>query len=228
MEAVRLALRAFESVLQQKSVLLCTDNTTVACYLNKQGGARSTTLSLKAEDILLWCQSHRVLLFARHVTGELNIVADALSRPHTVLNTEWTLLLPLWDRWFRPHVDLFASRFNHRLPTYVSPVADPAAWAVDALSISWEGLVSYALPPFPILARVLRKVRLDRPAMILIAPFWPAQSWFPDLLTLSHVPPVALQLGPKDLLQPRSGVPHANPQVLHLHAWLLCDRLCRH
>ena len=232
MEAVRLALCAFQSFLQQKSVLLCTDNTTVACYLNKQGGARSMTLSIKAEEILLWCQSHQVVLLARHVPGKLNILADALSRSHMVLNTEWTLahslLLPLWDRWFRPHIDLFATRFNHRLPVYVSPVPDPAAWAVDALSLSWESLLAYAFPPFPIMAQVLRKARLDRPVMILIAPYWPAQPWFPDLLALSHVPPVPLRIGPKGLLQPRSGVPHANPQVLHLHAWLLCGRHCGH
>ena len=140
MEAVAHALRAFQEFLKGSPVLLCTDNTTVACYLNKQGGARSSTLSLKAEEILLFCQRLNIQLIARHVPGKLNIVADALSRPHMVLNTEWTLihslLSPLWDMWFRPHVDLFATQFNHRLPVYVSPVPDPAAWAVDALSIS--------------------------------------------------------------------------------------------
>ena len=38
MEAVRLALLAFLPALRGSHVLLRTDNTSVACYLNKQGG----------------------------------------------------------------------------------------------------------------------------------------------------------------------------------------------
>ena len=37
-------------------------------------------------------------------------------------------------------VDLFATRFNHKLPKFVSPVPDPTAWAVDAPSLPWENL----------------------------------------------------------------------------------------
>ena len=111
---------------------------------------------------------------------------------------------------------------------YISPVPDPAAWAVDALSVSWEGLLAYAFPPFPILAKVLRKARIERATLIFVAPKWPAQPWFPDLLELVHVQPVPLQLGQRGLLQLRSGVPHANPQVLHLHAGLLCGQRCLH
>ena len=44
-------------------------------------------------------------------------------------------------------VDLFATRFNNKLPQFVSPVLDPQAWAVDALSLSWENLDPYAFPP---------------------------------------------------------------------------------
>ena len=78
---------------------------------------------------------------------------------------------------------------------------------IDALSLDWRGLLGYAFPPFPILAKVIRKARLESASLILIAPRWPAQPWYPDLLNLVHVPPVPLLLGRKGLLQPRSGIP---------------------
>ncbi|KAL8573178.1 hypothetical protein ACOMHN_036163 [Nucella lapillus] len=40
-------------------------------------------------------------------------------------------------------VDLFATRFNNQLLTFVSPVPDPLAWATDALSIPWKGLLGF-------------------------------------------------------------------------------------
>lgn len=232
LEAVWLAVQAFKAVLMGKHILLCTDNTTVACYVNKQGGARSSSLSKRTEDLLMWCSSQGVSLSARHVPGKLNILADFLSRPHTILHTEWTLahqvLQPVWDLWHKPMIDLFATSFNHRLPLYVSPVPDPEAWAVDALSFPWKGLSAYAFPPLPILSKVLRKARMDLPQLILIAPRWPAQPWFPDLLQLCHTPPLKLHVTHGGLLQPRSGIEHGNPAVLDLHAWRLCGGACNH
>jgi hypothetical protein len=43
-------------------------------------------------------------------------------------------------RWDRPHVDLFATSLNHKLETFVSPVPDPLSFAVDAMSLSWDGM----------------------------------------------------------------------------------------
>ena len=39
---------------------------------------------------------------------------------------------------------------------FVSPVPDPLAWAVDALSLSWEDLDPYAFPPAAILGKVVK------------------------------------------------------------------------
>ena len=216
LEAVFQALKQFHHSLTGRTVLLHTDNTTVACYINKQGGARSRPLSQRTEELLLWCSSQSIRLSAQYVPGRLNILADLLSRPHMVLQSEWTLvhsvLKPIWSAWFTLHIDLFATRFSHCLPLYVSPVLDPAAWAVDALSIPWSNLLSYAFPPIPIIGKVLRKARDERATLILVAPHWPAQAWFPELLHLCHVPPIRLSLGPRSLLQPRSGVPAWKPR----------------
>ena len=232
LEGVRLCLVSFLPSLVGKSVRLFTDNSTVATYVNRQGGIHSDSLSRAAEALLLWCQSHQIQLFARHISGKLNVLADMLSRPRAILQTEWTVchqaLERVWARFHRPMVDLFATRFNHRLPIYVSPVPDGLAWAADALTLCWSGMQVYAFPPLPILARVVAKARRERPCMILIAPMWPAQPWFPDLLQITLGQPFPLGLRHGELVQPRTGVPHGNVQLLDLHAFLVCDSHCGH
>ena len=229
LEAVRRALLAFESSVSGRRLKVFTDNTTVAWYINKQGGTRSRPLSLATEALLVWCSDRQIALSARHIPGIMNVLADSLSRAHQVLPTEWTLahevLLPVWERWGKPHVDLFATRYSRRLSLFVSPIPDPQAWAVDALSVSWTGLSAYAFPPLALLPRVLRKIEMDEAELILIAPLWPAQQWYPDLLALAREPPLPLSLGHRSLLQPRSGIPHGNPQGLALHAWSLSGKL---
>jgi hypothetical protein len=154
-----------------------TDNTTVMAYINHQGGLASLPLYLETERLLLLAESNQWTLLAKHIPGHLNVLADYLSRRHQTLHTEWTLnqgvVKSLFDRWGDPCVDLFATCLNNRLPVYVSPVQDPLAWQVDALSISWEGLSAYAYPPVKILPQVLEKVQQTRTLrLILIAPKW--------------------------------------------------------
>ena len=102
--------------------------------------------------------------------------------------TEWFLsqqVFNLWcSRWARPHVDLFATRFNHKLPKFVSPVPDPIAWAVEALSLPLEDLDVYIFPPVSLLGHIISKV-MDQGCqrMILIAPGWSNMPWFWDLVS---------------------------------------------
>ena len=56
-------------------------------------------------------------------------------------------------KWFTPHVDLFATCLNHKVPLYVSPVPDQNAWDIDALNINWSGLTAYAYPSTALLHR---------------------------------------------------------------------------
>ena len=55
-------------------------------------------------------------------------------------------------------MDLFATRHNHKLPLFVSPVPDSLAWEVEALHLDWTGLMGYAYPPTALLSKILAKV----------------------------------------------------------------------
>ena len=119
--------------------------------ISTKKGIESGSLCALLWRILSWCTRQQVTLRARHIPGRLNVIADKLSRLGQTIQTEWSLhpevFQAVCSRWHQPQVDLFATRFNNKLPQFVSPVPDPQAWAVDALSLSWEDLDPYAFPP---------------------------------------------------------------------------------
>lgn len=231
LRAVLLALRRFGPLVEGRCVLLATDNTTVAAYVNKEGGSRAEGLCLMTMRILTWCANHSVVLKARFLPGKLNILADSLSRRDSIVHTEWTLhagiLKQIFNHWDTPHVDLFATKLNNQLPSYISPVPDPGALGIDALSTSWEGMYAYAFPPFPLLSRVVLKISKERCLILLIAPLWSGQPWFGNLLSLLVEVPICLPYRGDLLRQPLSRQFHANPRMLRLHAFLLCKDECR-
>ena len=154
------------------------------------------------------------------------MIADKLSRLGQTIQTEWSLhpevFQAICSQWHQPQGDLFATRFNNKLPQFVSPVPDPQAWAVDALSLSWEDLDPYDFPPAAILGKVVKKLQ-DYPCnrMILIAPGWPNMPWFWDLVAMSSQIPLCLPSIPNLVSQPFNQVLHRNLSNLNLHAWLL-------
>ena len=98
---------------------------------------------------------------------------------------------------------MFATRYNYKLVQYVSPVPDPNAWAVDALTVSWENLDLYTFPPVSLLGKVISKLsdHLYK-RVILIAPGWPNMPWFWDLVDLSSQIPLCLPNHPNLVTQP--------------------------
>ena len=225
MEAVRLALLHLAPSITGKSITVHGDNQTCLFYLKKQGGTRSLALSYKAEEIILWCWKHRITLSVRFVPGKLNAIADQLSRGHQIIATKWTIvhqaLQQIWSRWC-------TTKYSARLPSYVSPVQDGLAFAVDALAIPWKGLQAYAYPPTALISQVLAKYRLERPTLLLVTPYWPTSAWFPELVDLSCEAPLLLALREGQLVQPRSGIPHQRLDRLNLTAWKLCGQDCGH
>ena len=112
----------------------------------QQGGTHSVEMCALLWKITTWGHHYLITLKARHVLGCLNVMADLLSRSNQVQSTEWSLhpqvFKQICQKWFTPHVDLFATHLNHKLPLYVSPIPDPRAWDIDALNINWTNLTA--------------------------------------------------------------------------------------
>ena len=191
----------------------------------KQGGTRSPTLLRLTVDLFLWLEAQNIIVWARHIPGCLNVIADHLSRPNQSISTEWSLHPEVVKRIFRlwetPEVNMFATVSNSHLTRFMSPMSEPRALAVDALSQDWQGRSMYMFPPFPLLNKVIQKLRSTQAAeVVLIAPWWQSQSWFPHLLRLCVEHPLAFPYR-QDLLSQQDQKYVSDGKSYHLHAWRL-------
>ena len=151
------------------------------------------------------------------------MVADKLSRLGQTIQTECSLLPAVFQaicsRWHRPQIDLFAMRFNNKLPWFVSPVPDPLATAVDALSLPWEDLDAYAFCSSSHLeqsggevARLpMQENHCDCPGVVQHALVW-------GLVAMSSQISLSLSFLPNLLSQTFKQIPHINLTNLNLCA----------
>ena len=95
--AVLLSLRSFLPLLRRRTVLIRTDNVTVAAYINKQGGTHSTRLNALAALLWKWCRREGIFPIVSHIPGQDNLITDFLSRSR-VLPSEWTLHPTVMDQ----------------------------------------------------------------------------------------------------------------------------------
>ena len=65
----------------------------------------------------------------------------------------------LFGVWGTPEVNMFATLSNSHLPRFMSPIPEPRALAVNALSQDWQGRSMYMFPQFPLLNKVIQKLR---------------------------------------------------------------------
>lgn len=163
---------------------IVSDNTTAVCHINKMGGVRSATCMETAFQIWNWCEDRKIWLYATHLPGIENEIADSLSRRFSA-SIEWELsqeiFLEIVHMFGQPSVDLFASRHNTKLKKYCSWVSDQYCWKTDAFSFKWINEFFYIFPPFRLVGRCWRKMVMDKTHGILIAPDWPNQPWFASI-----------------------------------------------
>ena len=223
LKAVSLALRYFKVQCQDQTVLVATDNSTVVAYINKQGGTHSEEMCTLLWKIMTWCHHYHKTLKARHIPGCLNVMANLLIRSNQVQSTEWSLHPQVYkqicQKWFTPHVDLFATHLNHKLPLCVSNPR-PKGLGHRCSQHKLDGSHCLCLPsdsspsqgdpkdqamPLP---DHRNSPRLARDALVL----GPSAALNRDSTTTPN---------DNDSTQSHKYVFHNNPQQLYLHAWCL-------
>jgi len=195
-----LEMRAVKNALiennppEGSNILVSTDNISVMAYINKEGGTHSKDLMTETCSLFNLLMDRGWNLKATYIPGKLNVVADQLSRKGQTLPTEWSIhqqaIDQVFKRWFVPMIDLFATRYNSKCRMFVSPVPDELAIETDALQMDLEGIQAYAYPPHQILGNLLQKFqKTQNCSLIVVAPYWPKQTWLPLLNRLSSQSP---------------------------------------
>lgn len=158
-----------------------SDNTTAVSHINKMGGVRSKSCMEVAFAMWNWCEVRKIWLYATHLPGVENEMADSLSRRFSA-SVEWELSQKLFEeivqKLGQPSVDLFASRHNTKVTKYCSWFSDQYCWKVDAFSFEWTDEFYYIFPPFRLVGRCWRKIMMEGTKAILVTPDWPNQHWY--------------------------------------------------
>jgi hypothetical protein len=164
-------------------------------------------------------------LTAEHLPG--NLIADEESKrvrdrcdwmPHPDLFARIQRVLgPL-------EVDLFASRLTHQLPRYISWKPDLGAEATDAFTQDWSCFRGYANPSWCLLLATLAKIRHQKAQVVLVAPVWKTQPWYPLVLELLTGFPLLLPQEQWTVISPVQKVFIMPEGVPQLAIWPLSGR----
>ena len=147
--AIYFALQSIYASIKNQHIEFQCDNVSAVKYINDMGGMTSLDMDSLACNIWNWCIQRNIYISAVHISGFSNAHANYLSR-HFSDSTEWMLKREIFERLcsqcFLPDVDLFASRLNKQLSTFVSWFPEVGAYRNDAFSFSWHQFSPCFLP----------------------------------------------------------------------------------
>ena len=175
--------------------LSCDLDSIVAIKYAKVAVSRSLNLSRLGAEFFDWKERHQIQASYAHLAGILNVRADELSRvAWSALENKLDsgLFRAMQKEWHAEvEIDLFASRQNRQVPRYFTWDHDWESEGVDSLNHPWTmSETVYAYPPPVLILRVLQKMMMESVNdLILIAPVWPTQPWWPALIdSITEIP----------------------------------------
>ena len=205
-------------------MLVSPDNSTVVSDINKEGGTHSFEMCALMWRILAWSSAREIHIRARHIPGNLNVIADSLSRRdraiHRMVSAPSGLSTNLPSL-----AQANGGSVCHQLECQTANLhiscprrQDMADRCVEHL-LGGSGRLCVLSSGHP--APVSSENGHYRCRVIAIAPEWLGMSWFWDLVELSTRIPLRLPQVHNLLKQPFSLRFHKNLEYLNLHAWFL-------
>ena len=187
---------SLETLIEDGDVInLHMDSQVAVSFVNKMGGTRSRTLCTAAIELWKLVLSRRGWVNAYWVPREDNEQADMLSK--SSLET-WDfgirpdIALTLFEQFFRPRLDIFASRTFHVCKHYYTCCPDTRAIRADAFSVATWPDYSYAFPPLPLISKTLTKIKDSGITGLIVTPRWTGTPWWSRLLHMALREPTRL------------------------------------
>ena len=227
--AAFLALQSFTKDLNNVGVLIRMDNRTAIAQINKMGGPTLSPLCCLALEIWEWCQARNITPHAEYLPGVDNVSADWESRHH-MDSSDWQLLPSVFSvteqsvgsiqcrpicqqdqRSVTTVLQLEAGPSSHSSGRLLSAMGSRTAISFPTIQFDWESSEQ-------------NSVR-GSDMCVSCSPEWPAQVWYPQLLSMLVINPILLPMT-QDLLMSPDQLPH--PLVMEsrmpLAAWLVSGR----
>ncbi|KAA6397766.1 MAG: hypothetical protein EZS28_006703 [Streblomastix strix] len=166
-----------------QSLAIRSDNSTAVFDIRKW--RVSTSLIKEIKQVHQTIERLGIQIQITHLPGVKNEIADTLSRlsragdyklkekifQQTCLQMNLNLI-----------IDLFSQHFNNLLPRFMSTIRGHGEIAIDALNQTWKMELPCIHPPIPLHPAVLKKIREEPIEAIIIAPLWPDQIWYTELV----------------------------------------------
>ncbi|KAA6375674.1 MAG: putative Transposon Tf2-6 polyprotein [Streblomastix strix] len=179
-------LRSFAKTLKNsrvQSLAIRSDNSKAVFDIKKWRA--STSLIKKIKQVRQTKEKLRIQIQITHLPGVKNEIADALSRLSRAGDYKQKekifqqICLPMN---LNPTIDLFSQHFNNLPPRFMSTIKGHGKIAIDALNQTCMKELPWIHPPIPLIPAVLKKIREEQIEAMIIAPQWPGQIWYLELV----------------------------------------------
>ena len=180
--AIFLATQTFAGKSNNLTILVQIDNKSAMTYVNKRGGTHSASLTQYSVVTVVMVYGEkdqpgsRTHTRSREHSGRRRVIEASRQMGLEAIFQQMNLI------WGPLTLDFLASRTTTQLERFLIWRLDPLAAGTDAFYQQWMGR-TFANPLWILIPRVLSEVRVQQATVILVAPVWKSQVWYPVLLS---------------------------------------------